>query len=161
MQVISNKKVLAWQDMLVNDFFRRVREKLNHPGAKGTEYSTKEEHGIEDTKITQIPVTGFGSTRERDILSENNPANPPDPGSGYDKDVELGDGRANDETGPGNSKVTPETDPEITQIIFENPITISNLFHAESDELDSGSRFLRSLYNKEPVRWKHKIVPVK
>ena len=171
MKKILSKQIVAWQDSLVENFFQRVKERAffdpkdprTQHRTKGDEYDSKHDYGVEPTKINQVPVTGFGSTREIDLLSENNPGDPPDPTSGYQEDKEIyGDDQVNDETGPGQTRTPPTTtDRETLDVFLGDPVAISGLFQDQTKELDQGTRFLHSvLYNKTPVRFKHNIQPV-
>lgn len=108
MRQIINKKVLAFNsgsDLLTRNFFDRIRERaFNHDP-----YSTQEESGIERNKKTVIKSPGMGSNdrghnsgagsglgRDENESSDNSLS------SGYNDG-----GRADDETGPGNTSIIP------------------------------------------------------
>lgn len=162
MQQIRSKQVIAWgQGLIDEEIFRKVREELDGRTYRGGPYSKKKDTGIENTKITgEAPVAGFGAGRDIGVESEwvQSPQKNLDPTSGYDKDVELGyGGRANDETGPGNTRIQPETSPQVTELLSDNPTTINSLFRPDTTDRDKGTftktrQYLEKLYNTVPVR---------
>ena len=160
MKKITSKQVLAWGDGLIHDYlFEVIKDRMSGRWRKGGPYSRRKGSGIDDSKITQVPVTP-GGQREIDIEKEKNPANPPKPGSSYDKDIEVGyDGQANDETGPGHKREPPITDSKTVELLTDDPTTINGLFHPSTTDRDKGTlsktrTHLQSVYNKQPINVK-------
>lgn len=160
MKIISKE---AWNrgiTLIDEEFSRQIEKALKGPRFQGDEYSKKKQVGIEPTKLTDIPQTGFGSAERDPSFSEERKL---DPTSGYIQDQEAGyDGRASDEVAPGQTRKLPETSPETTQIMVDDPLTINQLFRSESADKDKGSsqrvrQHLNTMYNEEPVRLKSKV----
>lgn len=164
MKQIISKKVLAWGGGLLNDeIFRKIKEDLDGRSYPGGPYSKKKDSGIETTKLTDIPVTWAGAGRDIGVESEwiGNPEQNIDPTSHNQEDIELGyDGRANDETGPGNTRIPPDTSHQTVELLSDNPLTISNLFRPDTMDRDKGAKVrshLDAVYNKKPVRMDSRI----
>ncbi len=154
-QVIS-RVVLSWGDALIHDrLTTTVREKIHGPRSKGDEYSSEYGYGVYDVKKTQIPESMGNASRDIGG-SPGVGGTPPEPSSGYQKDVEFyGDGRATDD----DNRRMPNTDHHTQLLRFNDLSTINNLFNTESLNRDKGTsqsvrKHLQSVYNKEPVRRK-------
>ena len=170
MKTTLSKQVLAWGDGLIHDYVLDVL-KRRRKRSPGDEYSTKQEDNIH-TKLVQVPEVGMGNPT-RDINHERTQGDVPEFSSYNQADYEIygADVPQDDETKPGGGRrISPKGEPPVTtheqtQLLSDDPVAINNLFHPSTQERDQKPsaktrKLLDSLYNKEPVRFKHRTFSV-
>lgn len=164
-----SKQIIAWGDGLIHDYLLDLlkRRRVRSPG---DEYSSKLDNNITDKK-TKVPEVGLGNPT-RDINHKRTPGDEPEFTSGYlDDQAFYGDAPADDEEKPGGGRrISPNGEPpyptqQSISLSRDDPVTINNLFHSSTQDLDSQSShrtrsMLDSLYNKTPVRFKHRAFDV-
>lgn len=130
-RVISKQITALWPGggLLQDQYFRDIRERLNW----SDRYTQKEDTGIENTKKTVIPQTGFGSNDRGHnsgagggLGRDQNESNDNSLSSGYNNGE-----AAQDETGPGQT--VQQNDPYYTSDVF-NELFMDLKLKGETDK---------------------------